>query len=504
MSNASPPYGFRFADPENSYASLPASMFAHCEPTAVKAPVITLFNTALATSLGLDAAALNTPEGAMLLGGNTVPAGSTPLAQAYAGHQFGHPNMLGDGRAILLFEQRAPDGQLYDIQLKGAGRTPYSRGGDGRAGLGPMLREYIISEAMQALGIATTRSLAVVSTGEPVQRETALPGAVLTRVATSHVRVGTFQFAASREDKASLQALVDFVIARHYLQLKLQLQPQLASDSGSASNTALVLIEAVMDRQIDLVVDWMRVGFIHGVLNTDNVTLSGETIDYGPCAFMDSYHPETVFSSIDHQGRYAYANQPAITQWNLARFAETLLPLIADDPEQAVAPATDLIRSFPQRYAEKWLAMMRRKLGLFGEDPADEALATDLLKWMQSQAADYTNTFRDLSSETRPEGAPYDSADFRSWYDRWQARLAKNTKPLASSLCLMRNSNPAIIPRNHQVEKALDAASSQNDLAPTQQLLAVLATPYEDGPDKAAFKAPPAPEERVCQTFCGT
>ena len=424
MSNASqPPFGFRFADPENSYASLPASMFAHCEPTAVKAPAMALFNAPLATALGLDAEALNTPEGAMLLGGNTVLAGSTPLAQAYAGHQFGHANMLGDGRAILLCEQRAPNGQLYDIQLKGAGRTPYSRGGDGRAGLGPMLREYIISEAMQTLGIATTRSLAVVSTGEPVYRETALPGAILTRVASSHVRVGTFQFAASREDKGLLQALVDFVVARHY--------PALADNAPA--DMALALIEAVMEKQIDLVVDWMRVGFIHGVLNTDNVTLSGETIDYGPCAFLDSYHPDTVFSSIDHRGRYAYGNQPTITQWNLARFAETLLPLITEDPEQAIAPATDLIRSFPQRYAAKWLTMMRKKLGLFGEEPEDEALATDLLQWMQAQTADYTNTFRALSHEQRPDGAPYDDKTFRTWYDRWQARLTRNSKPLTSS-----------------------------------------------------------------------
>ncbi|MCH8543871.1 MAG: YdiU family protein [Alcanivorax sp.] len=496
MTLTADPYGFRL---ENRYALLPAPLFSGCAPTAVKAPEIMLFNHALADMLGLNGATLDSPDGAALLAGNSLPENSTPIAQAYAGHQFGHPNMLGDGRAILLGEQVAPDGRLYDIQLKGAGRTPYSRGGDGRAAMGPMLREYLMSEAMHALGIPTTRSLAVVSTGEPVYREAALPGAILPRVASSHVRVGTFQFAASREDKGLLQALVDFVIARHYSYLS-----DLAQSNLAGQTPALALIEAVMEKQIDLVVGWMRVGFIHGVLNTDNVTLSGETIDYGPCAFLDSYHPETVFSSIDRQGRYAYANQPAITQWNLARFAETLLPLIADDPEQAVGPATALIRSFPQRYEQKWLAMMRKKLGLFGEEPEDEALATDLLKWMQSQAADYTNTFRDLISESRPETAPYDSADFRRWHERWQARLARNTKPLASSLCLMRNTNPAIIPRNHQVEKALEAASTRQDLAPARQLLAVLASPYEDGPDKAAYKTPPAPEERVCQTFCGT
>ncbi|WP_111655766.1 protein adenylyltransferase SelO [Isoalcanivorax indicus] len=491
MTTTADRFGFTL---EQHYSLLPAALFSYCAPTSVTTPGIALFNHALAAFLGLDARTLDSAEGAALLAGNVLPEHSTPLAQAYAGHQFGHPNMLGDGRAILLGEQRAPDGRLYDIQLKGAGRTAYSRGGDGRAALGPMLREYLISEAMHALGIPTTRSLAVVTTGEPVYREEVLPGAILARVASSHVRVGTFQFAASRQDHALLQALVDFVIARHYPELtEIERQKQ-----------PLALMEAVMDRHIDLVVAWMRVGFIHGVLNTDNVTLSGETIDYGPCAFMDSYHPETVFSSIDHQGRYAYANQPAITQWNLARFAETLLPLIADDPEQAVGPATELIQSFPERYGKKWLAMMRCKLGLFGEDSVDQTLATDLLKWMQSQAADYTNTFRALSSETRPESGPCDSADFRNWYDRWQARLGRNNKPLKSSLCLMRNSNPAIIPRNHQVEKALDAASSEGDLTLARQLLAVLATPYEDSPDKATFKVPPAPEERVCQTFCGT
>ncbi|MEQ9508112.1 MAG: YdiU family protein [Alloalcanivorax xenomutans] len=485
----SSPYGFHF---DNGYTRLPERLFARCEPTPVSAPLGILFNRPLAEQLGLDAPALDSPDGAALLAGNTLAEGSEPIAQAYAGHQFGYPNMLGDGRAILLGEQLTPDGQRRDIQLKGAGRTPFSRGGDGRAALGPMLREYLISEAMHALGIATTRSLAVVATGEPVYRETALPGAILTRVAASHLRVGTFQFAAGQRDPELLETLVDYTLQRHYPELR------------ESDNKALALLDSVMERQLDLIVHWMRVGFIHGVMNTDNVTLSGETIDYGPCAFMDQYHPDTVFSSIDHQGRYAYGNQPAITQWNLTRFAETLLPLIDTDTDTAVQKATNVIRSFSGRYDAKWLAMMRAKLGLFGDDPVDATLIQDLLDWMQRHQADYTNTFRDLIGETAPVEGIYQDEAFENWHQRWQARLSRNAKPLKSSFCLMRNNNPAVIPRNHKVEEALNAAVRDDDLGPTHRLLDALSHPYQDRDDIDDYRQPPKPTERVLQTFCGT
>ncbi len=482
------PFGFQF---DNSYTHLPEELFSRCPPQPVAAPQRVLFNHALADTLGLDGDALDSPAGVSLLAGNDLIDGSDPIAQAYAGHQFGHLTMLGDGRAILLGEQLTPDGLRRDIQLKGAGRTVFSRGGDGRAALGPMLREYLISEAMHALGIPTTRSLAVVKTGEPVLRETALPGAILTRVAASHLRVGTFQYAAGRQNPALLAALVDYTLDRHY------------PDKQDAENPALALLDAVMDSQVNLIVHWMRVGFIHGVLNTDNVTLSGESIDYGPCAFMDSFDPDTVFSSIDHQGRYAYGNQPTITQWNLSRFAETLLPLIDDDVDSAIEKATAIIQSFSNRYSEKWLAMMKKKLGLFGDDPVDEKLITDLLEWMKTHQADYTNTFRDITDDAFPVGHCYKDDDFINWHHRWQARLGRNPKPLTSSLCLMRHHNPAVIPRNHRVEAAL-AAAEQGDLSVVHALLDVLAAPYADRAPEDPYRQPPAPQERVCQTFCGT
>ena len=482
------PYGFQF---DNSYTHLPEDLFSRCPLQPVKAPQMVLFNRALAGELGLDGEALDSPTGAAILAGNEQIDGSDPIAQAYAGHQFGNLTMLGDGRAILLGEQITPDGARRDIQLKGSGRTVFSRGGDGRAALGPMLREYIISEAMHGLGIPSTRSLAVVRTGESVLRETALPGAILTRVAASHLRVGTFQYAAGRQNPALLEALVDYTLNRHY------------PDQQASDNKALALLDAVMERQLDLIVHWMRVGFIHGVLNTDNVTLSGEGIDFGPCAFMDSFDPDTVFSSIDHQGRYAYGNQPTITQWNLSRFAETLLPLIDEDVDSAIEKATAVIKSFNQRYSEKWLAMMKKKLGLFGDDPVDEKLITDLLEWMKTHRADYTNTFRDITRETFPEHRDYQDDAFINWHQRWQVRLGRNRKPLKSSLCLMRNHNPAVIPRNHRVEDALIAAE-QGDLAVTTSLLNALADPYGDRDPDDHYRQPPAPEERVCQTFCGT
>lgn len=480
--------GFRL---DNSYARLPEALFARCPPTPVAQPRTVLLNGALAAELGLDLDALSGPAGAAILAGNQVPPGSDPLAQAYAGHQFGHPNMLGDGRAILLGEHLARDGTRRDIQLKGGGRTPFSRGGDGRATLGPMLREYLISEAMHGLGIATTRSLAVVASGEDVYRETALPGAILTRVAASHLRVGTFQYAAGQRDKALLETLVDYTLERHY--------PQCLD----ADNKALALLDAVIDRQIELVVDWMRVGFIHGVLNTDNVTLSGETIDYGPCAFMDAYDLNTVFSSIDRQGRYAFGNQPMITRWNLARFAETLLTRIDDDSDVAVKKAEALLNDFTGRYEAQWLAMMRKKLGLFGEDDSDAALIADLLDWMNEHQADYTNTFRELIGGELPEQERYDDA-FRGWHQRWRARLANNPKPEAASWCLMRHTNPALIPRNHQVERTLHAAVMEGDRQPAVALLDALAAPYQDRPADDPYRQPPQPGEEVTATFCGT
>lgn len=482
-------FGFRF---DNSYTQLADALFTRCAPQPVSHPQLVLFNKTLAEELGLDAEALDHPVGAAFFAGNELPEDSDPLAQAYAGHQFGNLTMLGDGRAILLGEQLTPDGLRRDIQLKGAGRTPFSRGGDGRAALGPMLREYIISEALHALGVATTRSLAVVTTGEPVYRQTTLAGAIVTRVAPSHLRVGTFQYAAGRQDTAMLESLVDYTLARHY------------PNQQNASNKALALLEAVMDRQIDLVVEWMRVGFIHGVLNTDNVTLSGHAIDFGPCAFMDRYHPDTVFSSIDRGGRYAYGNQPMITQWNLARFAETLIPLIDADADTAVKKAEATLQAYTGRYAERWLAMMRKKLGLFGAGSGDVTLIQDLLTWMQAHQADFTNTFRDLSNEQPPAGQDYEGDDFRAWHRRWQQRLSENSKPLASSLCLMRQHNPAIIPRNHQVERALNAAEAHQDLGPARALLRELASPYAERDGADPYRQPPSAGEQVTETFCGT
>ncbi|HCE41069.1 MAG: hypothetical protein CL543_03485 [Alcanivorax sp.] len=483
-------FGFHF---DNSYARLPEALFARTGPQPVAKPSLLLWNAPLAEALGLDGAALNGPAGAALFGGNQVPAGGEPLAQAYAGHQFGNPTMLGDGRAILLGEQITPHGERRDIQLKGGGRTPFSRGGDGRAALGPMLREYLISEAMHALGIPTTRGLAVVGNGEPVLRDTAVPGAVLTRVAASHLRVGTFQYAAARRDPDLLRALFDYTLERHYPSLK------------DADNPALALLDAVMERHIDLVVAWMRVGFIHGVLNTDNVTLSGETIDYGPCAFMDVYHPDTVFSSIDQRGRYAYGNQPVITQWNLARLAETLVPLIGDDSEAAVERAEALLSEFGDRYERRWRAMMADKLGLLGEqEEGDRALVDDLLEWMRRERVDYTNTFRGLIGRAVPDGEAFYQDAFLDWHRRWRDRLGRNPEPDSVAEARMRAANPAVIPRNHQVEAALNAAERDDDLSPTRALLDALANPYEDRALDDPYTRPPTDQERVLRTFCGT
>jgi serine/tyrosine/threonine adenylyltransferase len=477
---------------ESSYASLPKMFFTSQSPVPVRSPELVILNHPLAESLGLNVQALQSDDGVAVLAGNQVPKGAMPLAQAYAGHQFGHFTMLGDGRAVLIGEQITPLGERFDIQLKGSGRTPYSRGGDGRAALGPMLREYIISEAMHALGIATTRSLGVVTTGEPVIRETVLPGAILTRVAASHLRVGTYQYASKWGTVEELRALADYTIKRHFPKVDV------------AENRYLSLLQEVIKGQGLLIAKWQLVGFIHGVMNTDNMTISGETIDYGPCAFMDTYDPATVFSSIDTQGRYAYGNQPNIAQWNLARFAETLLPLLHVDQEQAVKLAEDAISDFTEIYHYHWLEGMRAKLGMFNAEIEDESLIEDLLSMMQKYGADYTNTFRALTFGTPEETVLSDVEEFAPWYERWQARLGRQQESKTSSHQLMRNSNPALIPRNHRVEAALEAAVKQGDYSVMERLLDALSNPYAHSPEQADYSA--LPELSTCsyRTFCGT
>jgi serine/tyrosine/threonine adenylyltransferase len=480
---------------DNSYTRLPRPFYTSQNPTPVRSPKLVIFNESLAKSLGLNVQALQSEAGVEVFAGNQSPAGSFPLAQAYAGHQFGHINMLGDGRAILLGEQITPKGERVDIQLKGSGRTPYSRGGDGRATLGPMLREYIISEAMHALGIPTTRSLAVVSTGESVVRETELPGAILTRVAVSHLRVGTFQYAAGKggEDNGEdLRALADYTIERHY--------PEVKKDH----NRYLSFLQEVIKRQAQLISKWQLVGFIHGVMNTDNMTISGETIDYGPCAFMNEYDPTTVFSSIDTQGRYAYGNQPAIGGWNLARFAETLIPLLDDKEEEAVKLAQDAISDYPEQFRKNWLMGFRAKLGLFHEEPEDEALIENLLNMMKKYRADFTNTFRDLTYRQNDSSTLFQSEEFTQWHQVWEERLSRQEESEDASRQLMRSNNPVVIPRNHKVEEALEAAVNGGDYRVMEKLLEVLASPFELSPDKDEYCTLPAPSAKPYRTFCGT
>ena len=420
-----------------------------------------------------------------------MPQESECIAQAYAGHQFGYFTMLGDGRAIAIGEHLSKNNKRFDIQFKGSGKTPYSRNGDGRAALGPMLREYIISEAMHGLGISTTRSLAVVTTGENVIRETPLPGAILTRVAASHIRVGTFQYVTMQDDIKTLKTLFNYTINRHYPELK------------DSSNQALSLLKIVMEKQIKLVTDWMRVGFIHGVMNTDNMTVSGETIDYGPCAFMDNYNPETVFSSIDHDGRYAYFNQPGITKWNLARFAETLLPLINNDKDKAIDITSKTINSFGTLYKKCWLEMMRKKLGLLGEDSKDENLIIDLLSWMHQNKADYTNTFCFLMNKNIQENKIYNNQEFISWKQQWQERLKLHNNSSEKSLKLMCSVNPMVIARNHKVEEVLKEANNGN-INPFNDFLKVLEKPYEKQIKTNNYQFPAPSSEKKYQTFCGT
>jgi uncharacterized protein YdiU (UPF0061 family) len=471
---------------DDSYARLPAVLFDRCEAARFAAPRLVIANSALARELGLDLARASDGELAAIFAGQSLPEGAMPIAQAYAGHQYGHFTMLGDGRAMLLGEQIAPGGARFDIQLKGSGETRYSRRGDGRAALAPMLREYLVSEAMHALGIPSTRSLAVVATGETVARGAGKPGAVLVRVASSHIRVGTFQFAAGLEDDDVLRALADHAIARHDAEI---------ADSPAKDAEFL---GAVIARQAALVARWQCVGFVHGVLNTDNTAISGETIDYRPCAFMDAYNPDTVFSSIDHHGRYRYAHQPAIIQWNLARLAEAMVPLLSDDEPTAIARANEALERFAPLYRAAWLAGMRAKLGLVREDPEDLALVQELLAAMQAQRADFTNTFRALS-----EGRAV--AGLESWATRWHARLAREGRAQDDAFAAMRAVNPAVIPRNHRVEAALTAAEERWDLAPFHELLAAVSSPSVLSASHSHLAEPPPDcfRERY-QTFCGT
>ncbi|WP_136253945.1 protein adenylyltransferase SelO [Onishia niordana] len=484
------------------YAHLPARMSAECAPTPVTKPQLVAFNHALAEELGFDAAAFDAGQAADALSGNAPPEGSAPLAMAYAGHQFGNfVPKLGDGRALLLGEVVDREGQLRELQLKGAGRTPFSRGGDGRAPLGPVLREYLVSEAMHALGIPTTRALAAVTTGERIVRSLAEPGAVLTRVASSHLRVGTFQYFAVRRDVEAVQILADMAIERHY--------PHLESLSGS--ERYLSLLEAVIARQAELVARWMGVGFIHGVMNTDNTTISGETLDYGPCAFMDTFDSDTVFSSIDQRGRYAFSNQPHSAQWNLARFAETLLSLLDEDRERAIKMATDAIETFPEHFEASFGAVKRAKLGLLGVEADDELLAQQLLDAMQAGHADYTLTFRRLADVLESEEGEsrlielFDTPDaIASWLVQWRERVAREDVDTATIVARLRATNPAVIPRNHQVAHALKAADDQNDYALFESLLAAVTRPFEDPDGEVDYRQPPQSNEQVLRTFCGT
>jgi serine/tyrosine/threonine adenylyltransferase len=477
---------------EHTYAELPALFHARVAPTPVLDPHFVVFNTVLATELGLDVAALDSADGAAIFAGNALPDGALPLAQAYAGHQFGHFTGLGDGRAILLGEQITPDGRRVDVQLKGPGPTPYSRRGDGRAALGPMLRELVISEAMYALGIPTSRSLAVVSTGQVVHREQPLPGAVLTRIAASHLRVGTFEWAAAHRDAAALRALADYTIRRHY------------PDAAAAPQPYLALFEAVVERQAKLIAQWQLVGFIHGVMNTDNMSMAGETFDYGPCAFMDRYDPATVFSSIDAGGRYAYGNQPPIAQWNLARLAEAMLTLFDGDRTRAIELGSASLLGFETRFKHHWLAGMRAKLGLATSEDGDADLADALLTWMHEARADFTNTFRLLSDPAAVDAIAQTDAEFQQWHQRWTARRAREPQSAADALALMRRSNPAVIPRNHKVEEALTAATERGDLGPLDRLMAALAIPYDYARASSEFSTPADTDARPYRTFCGT
>ena len=485
---------------DNSYARLPARFYAHVNPTPVAAPRLIRVNAPLAEQLGIDPAELSGPDGVQVLAGNRVPDGAEPVALAYAGHQFGgFSPQLGDGRAILLGEVVGRDGARRDIQLKGTGPTPFSRRGDGRAALGPVLREYLMSEAMAALGVPTTRALAAVTTGQPVLREGPLPGAVLARVAASHIRVGTFQYFAAQGDTDAVRLLADQAIARHY------------PDAAAAPNPPRALLDGVIARQAALVAQWLLIGFVHGVMNTDNTAVSGETIDYGPCAFLDDYDPGRTFSSIDHAGRYAYGNQPRIAHWNLSRLAEALLPLLDADEDAALASAQDALAAFGPQFEAAYLGGLRRKLGLATEREGDAALMQDLLARMAANRADFTLTFRGLcGAAAGPEGDATvralftDPSAYDDWAARWRTRLADEPATPATRTAAMRAVNPAIIPRNYLVEAALDAALQREDLEPFEKLLAALEHPFEDAPPNSPYATRPVPADTAYQTFCGT
>lgn len=477
---------------ENTYANLPEKLYTNLQPTAVSSPKFIVFNDALANSLGLNPQVLRSEEGLAVFAGNQIPEGSIPIAQAYAGHQYGHFTMLGDGRALLLGEQITPNGERFDIQLKGSGITPYSRRGDGRAALGPMLREYIISEAMFELGIETTRSLAVVTTGESVFRETVLPGAVLTRVASSHIRVGTFQFIARWGTMDELRSLANYTLKRHF--------PEFCREG----NRYLSLLKEVIRRQAQLIAKWQLVGFIHGVMNTDNMVLSGETIDYGPCAFMDTYDPHTVFSSIDTGGRYAYGNQVNMAAWNLGRFAEALLPLLSEDQKDAVQLAQNEVDNFFDLHHKYWMKGMRAKLGLFNQEPEDETLIEDLFSLMEKYRADFTNTFRSLTLKRLEGTALFEADEFVQWKERWQTRFSWQKETNDQIQQLMKQSNPSIIPRNHRVEEALRAAENNEDYSIMERLLEVLKNPYDYTEDQEEYATVPEVLDCTYRTFCGT
>ncbi|WP_296082486.1 protein adenylyltransferase SelO [uncultured Agrobacterium sp.] len=483
---------------DNSYARLPERFSAAVLPTPVKAPRLIAFNRALADELGIDLDGVDDERLAAIFSGNAVPQGAEPLAMAYAGHQFGNfVPQLGDGRAVLLGEVLDRKGGRRDIQLKGSGPTRFSRRGDGRAALGPVLREYIVSEAMFALGIPATRALAAVTTGERVQREIGLPGGVFTRVAASHVRVGTFQFFAAREDGEGLKTLADHVIDRHY------------PEARQAGRPYLAMLQAIAERQCDLVCRWLMVGFIHGVMNTDNMAVSGETIDFGPCAFMDEYHPNKVFSSIDAQGRYAYNNQPGIAQWNIARLAECLLPLLDEDQDKAVDLANSVLADFAKAFPKRWLAGIRAKLGLASEAEGDEQLVQDLLALMQRSEVDYTLTFRSLCSAAQGKAEAFrgmfiDIAAADEWLKRWQARSAQEGRSGDEQAKAMRAVNPAVIPRNHRIEEVIAAAVEDDDFEPFHEMVKAIARPFEERPDYAVYMQAPMNHERVFRTFCGT